>query len=80
MLPLKSLRPATKKEGWPIRGQSDCPVKRKKNSAILGYETKALRLARRRATEQTASFREIYHYRAGIEATNSDLDRHTGIK
>jgi len=60
--------------------QSDCPVKRKKNSITLGYDAKALRLARRRATEKTAAFREEYRYRAGIEATNSDLDRLSGIK
>jgi hypothetical protein len=60
--------------------QSDCPVKRNKNSATISYDAKALRLARRRANEQTAAFREVYRYRAGIEATNSDLDRLTGIK
>ena len=60
--------------------QSDCPVKRCKHSATIGYDAKALRLARRRATEKTAAFREVYRYRAGIEATNSDLDRLTGIK
>ncbi|MCD6526749.1 MAG: transposase, partial [Desulfuromonas sp.] len=60
--------------------QSDCPVKRKKNSITLGYDAKALRLARRRATEKTVAFREEYRYRAGIEATNSDLDRLSGIK
>jgi hypothetical protein len=60
--------------------QSDCPVKRCKHSATISYDAKALRLARRRANEQTAAFREVYRYRAGIEATNSDLDRLTGVK
>lgn len=60
--------------------QSNCPVKRVKKSATLRYDTKALRLARRRANEKTEAFREVYRYRAGAEATMSDLDRVTGIK
>jgi hypothetical protein len=60
--------------------QSDCPVKRIKQSATISCDAKALRLARRRAKEKTAAFREVYRYRAGIEGTMSDLDRITGIK
>ena len=60
--------------------QSDCPVKRIKKSATLSYDVKSLRLARRRAKEKTAAFREVYRFRAGAEATMSDLDRVTGIK
>jgi hypothetical protein len=60
--------------------QSDCPVKRVKQSATISYDAKALRLARRRAKEKTEAFRENYRYRAGIEATMSDLARLTGIK
>jgi len=60
--------------------QSDCPVKRVKQSATISYDTKALRLARRRANEKTEAFRNAYRYRAGIEATMSDLDRITRIK
>jgi len=60
--------------------QSDCPVKRVKQSATISYDAKALRLARRRSKEKTAAFREVYRYRAGIEGTMSDLDRLTGIK
>jgi len=60
--------------------QSDCPVKRVKQSATISYDAKALRLARRRSKEKTAAFREAYRYRAGIEGTMSDLDRLTGIK
>jgi len=60
--------------------QSDCPVKRKKRSATVGYDAKALRLARRRAKEKTEAFHELYRYRAGAEATMSDLARVTGIK
>ncbi|MDD2338502.1 MAG: transposase [Geobacteraceae bacterium] len=60
--------------------QSDCPVKRVKQSATVSYDAKALRLARRRIKEKTRAFREAYRYRAGIEGTMSDLDRLTGIK
>jgi hypothetical protein len=60
--------------------QSDCPVKRVKQSATISYDAKALRLARRRSQEKTAAFREAYRYRSGIEGTMSDLDRLTGIK
>jgi hypothetical protein len=60
--------------------QSDCPVRRDKKRTTLRYDAKALRLARRRAQERTAAFREAYRYRAGAEATMSDLDRCTGIK
>jgi hypothetical protein len=60
--------------------QSDCPVKRAKRNVTIGYDTKALRLARRRTKEKTEAFREIYRFRAGAEGTMSDLDRITGIK
>ncbi len=60
--------------------QSDCPVKRVKQSATISYDAKALRLARRRSKEKTMAFREVYRYRAGIEGTMSDLDRLMGIK
>jgi hypothetical protein len=60
--------------------QSDCPVKRGKRSATLHYDAKALRLARRRAREKTHAFGETYRFRAGVEATMSDLDRTTAIK
>lgn len=60
--------------------QSDCPVRREKKHTVLRYDAKGLRLARRRAQEKTAEFHEVYRYRAGTEATISDLDRCTGIK
>lgn len=60
--------------------QSDCPIKRVKKSATINYDAKALRLARRRAKEKTAEFREVYRFRAGAEGTMSDLDRITGLK
>ena len=60
--------------------QSSCPVKRQKKRCTLSYDAKSLRLAKRRKHEQTAEFKEQYCYRAGVEATMSDLDRVTGIK
>lgn len=60
--------------------QSDCPVKRDKRHSSISYDAKALRLARRRAKEKTAAFRDVYRFRAGAEGTMSDLDRITGIK
>ena len=35
---------------------------------------------KRRQNEDTASFRNVYRYRAGIEATMSQFDRLTGVK
>jgi len=60
--------------------QSACPVKRQKNRCTISYDAKSLRLARRRKQEQTPEFKERYRYRAGVEATMSDLDRVTGLK
>ena len=39
-----------------------------------------MRLARRRAYEQTEEFKDRYRWRAGIEATMSEYDRRTGVK
>ncbi|WP_277059008.1 transposase [Trichlorobacter lovleyi] len=60
--------------------QSDCPTKRVKRSVTISYDAKSLRLARRRTVEKTEAFKETYRFRAGIEATMSDLDRITGLK
>lgn len=60
--------------------QSECPMKRAKESASISYDAKSLRLARRRANEKTAEFHEVYRFRAGAEGTMSDLDRITGLK
>lgn len=60
--------------------QSDCPAKRAKHSVTISYDAKSLRLARRRVNEKTAGFKDTYRFRAGIEATMSDLDRITGLK
>jgi len=59
---------------------NDCPVRPGKNYYYLYYEEKAMRLAKRRATEQTSQFKQRYRWRAGAEATMSELDRRTGAK
>lgn len=58
-----------------------CPVTPgKKDLAYLRYNEKVARLSRRRAYERTDEFKEKYRFRAGVEATMSQLDRRTGIK
>ena len=39
-----------------------------------------MRLARRRAYEQTEEFKDRYRWRSGVEATMSEYDRRTGVK
>ena len=58
----------------------NCPVKRGKKFYYLRYDSKAARLAKRRAIEQTDEFKERYRWRAGVEATMSEYDRRTGVK
>jgi len=60
--------------------QADCPVKPGHKRHYLHYNVKRLRLARRRAHEQTPEFQARYRYRAGIEGTISTYDRRTGVK
>ena len=57
-----------------------CPVKPGKKYYYLRYEEKAMRIAKRRAAEQTTEFKDRYRWRAGVEATMSELDRRTGVK
>jgi len=58
-----------------------CPVKPgKKDLAYLRYNEKNVRLSRRRQYERTDDFKNKYRFRAGVEATMSQLDRRTGIK
>ena len=58
----------------------NCPVKLEKKAAVLRYDDKTLRLAQRRAYEQTREFKERYRWRAGIEGTNSHLKSDVGIE
>ena len=64
--------------GCPARPR--CPVKSVRRGYGFSYDRKQVKMARRRAREKTASFRDRYRYRAGIEGTFSALDRLTGMK
>ena len=59
---------------------SECPVKRGKKRYELRYNERKARLARRRRAERGPVFRDRYRWRAGVEATMSELDRKTGLK
>jgi len=58
--------------------RNNCPVKFRKRVTYVQYSEKQLRLARRRAYEQTSEFRDKYRWRAGIEGTNSHYKSDTG--
>lgn len=60
--------------------QSICPVKQGQKQYYLRYTAKEMRLAIRRAYEQTDEFKDRYRWRAGVEATMSEYDRRTGVK
>jgi hypothetical protein len=57
-----------------------CPTMPGKKGNYLRYDDKAIRLAQRRAQEDTPEFRDRYRFRAGVEGTMSQLDRLTGFK
>lgn len=57
-----------------------CPTMPGKKGNYLRYDDKAIRLAQRRALEDTPEFRDRYRFRAGVEGTMSQLDRITGFK
>ncbi len=57
-----------------------CPVKQGKKFHYLHYTSKEVRLAKRRAYEQTDDFEDRYRWRAGVEGTMSEYDRRTGVK
>jgi len=59
---------------------NECPVSPGKKFYYLRYEEKAMRVEKRRAIEQTSEFKDRYRWRAGVEATMSELDRRTGVK
>lgn len=57
-----------------------CPVKKGKKFYYLRFKNKELRLAKRRINEQSPEFKDLYRWRAGVEATISEFDRKTGVK
>ncbi len=65
-------------EDCPLK--QDCPVKKSKKLYYLRFSDKELRIAKRRAHEQSDEFKEVYRWRAGVEATMSEYDRRTGVK
>ncbi len=60
--------------------RSACPVVPGKKHFYLRYDRKAVRLAQRRAREETSEFRDRYRFRAGIEGTISAYAARTGVK
>jgi hypothetical protein len=60
--------------------REECPILPGKRHFYLRYDRKAVRLAERRAREQTPEFRDRYRYRAGIEGTISAYEARTGVK
>ena len=60
--------------------RSQCPVVPGKRHFYLRYDRKAVRLAQRRAREETPEFRDRYRFRAGIEGTISAYAARTGVK
>ncbi|OGC92557.1 MAG: hypothetical protein A2W25_12575 [candidate division Zixibacteria bacterium RBG_16_53_22] len=60
--------------------RKECPVKSVRCGYGFSYDKKQVKMARRRAAEKTASFRDRYRYRSGIEGAFSALDRLTGMK
>ncbi len=58
----------------------NCPVSKQKKSYTYYYDDKAIRLSDRRLAEDTTDFKDIYRFRAGVEATMSEYDRRTGVK
>jgi hypothetical protein len=60
--------------------QETCPVKQGKKHHYLRYTDKEMRLAIRKAYEQTDEFKDRFRWRAGVEGTMSEYDRRTGVK
>lgn len=56
-----------------------CPVKFHKKVTYVQYTEKQLRLARRRAYEDTPEFRDKYRWRSGIEGSFSHYKSDTGV-
>jgi hypothetical protein len=60
--------------------RDQCIAKPGKQYYYLRYEEKAMRVAKRKAIENTDAFKDEYRWRAGVEATMSEYDRRTGVK
>ena len=60
--------------------QAICPAASGKKGFYLRFTEKQLRIALRRVEIQTDAFKDLYRWRAGVEATMSEYDRRTGVK
>jgi hypothetical protein len=60
--------------------QETCPVKQGKKHHYLRYTDKEMRLARRRAYQETDEFKDRFRWRSGAEGTMAEYDRRTGVK
>ena len=59
---------------------TECPVRPGKKHHYLRFDDKALRVAQRRAKEQSREFKDRYRWRAGIEGSISTYDTRTRVK
>ena len=57
-----------------------CPVKKGSKAYYYRYTADDVTLAHRKRYEESSEFKDRYRYRAGAEATMSELDRRTGVK
>lgn len=57
-----------------------CPLYHGKKASYLYYDEANLRIAQRRAAEQTPEFKDKYRWRAGIEGTHSHLKSDLGAR
>jgi hypothetical protein len=64
--------------GCPKR--EECPIKSVREGYGFSYDKKQVKMARRRAAEKTAAFKDRYRHRSGVESTMSAFDRLTGVK
>lgn len=64
--------------GCPKR--EECPIQSVRDGYGFSYDRKQVKMARRRAAEKTAAFKDRYRHRSGVESTMSAFDRLTGVK
>ena len=55
-------------------------VKKGNKNYFLRFSDKEMRIAKRRAHEQSEEFKDRYRWRSGVEAAMSEYDRRTGVK
>jgi hypothetical protein len=60
--------------------KNKCLIKPVKKGYGLTYTDRVVRIAKRRAGQKTAAFKDRYRWRSGVESTMSSFDRLTGVK